>query len=128
MWTIKVKTLIRHGSSNKCHIVCFAMVQLIYAGPTLNKPYHEITCKCLQISLCIAYSKNSDSYMYFYKPLRPCFFLFFVLQIFSQQVSVGGRNKNKNKVHSDHFPIELKSKETHNCVSFDFNSIGKWSE
>ena len=38
-------------------------------------------------------------------------FLFFVLQIFfSQQVSVGGRNKNK--IHSDHFPIELKSKET----------------
>ena len=30
-------------------------------------------------------------------------FLFFVLQIFSQQVSVGGRNKNKNKIHSDHF-------------------------
>ena len=25
---------------------------------------------------------------------------------------VGGRNKTKNKIHSDHFPIELKSKET----------------
>ena len=47
----------------------------------------------------------------------------------------------KNKIHSDHFPIELKSKETRNKihldhfpielkfrVSFDFNSIGKWSE
>ena len=53
-------------------------------------------------------------------------FLFFVLPIFSQQVRVGGRNKNK--IHSDHFPIELKSKETQNCVSFDFNSIGKWSK
>ena len=39
-------------------------------------------------------------------------FLFFVLKIFSQQVSVGGLNKNKNKIHSDHFPIELKLKET----------------
>ena len=37
-------------------------------------------------------------------------FLYFVLPIFSQQVRVGGRNKNKNFL--DHFPIELKSKET----------------
>ena len=43
---------------------------------------------------------------------RPLFFLFFVLPIFCQQVRVGGRYKNKNKIHSDHFPIELKSKET----------------
>ena len=35
------------------------------------------------------------------------FFLFFVYRFFSQQVSVGGRNKNKNKIHSDHFPIEF---------------------
>ena len=55
------------------------------------------------------------------------FFIFCFTDFFAQQVSVGGRNKNKNKIHSDHFPIELKSKETH-CVSFDFNSIGKWSE
>ena len=54
------------------------------------------------------------------------YFLFY--RFFSQQVRVGGRNKNKNKIHSDHFPTELKSKETRNCVSFDFNSIGKWSE
>ena len=51
-------------------------------------------------------------------------FLFY--RFFSQQVRVGGRNKNK--IHSDHFPIELKLKETRNCVSFNFNSIGKWSE
>ena len=38
---------------------------------------------------------------------RPSYFL----PIFSQQVRVGGRNKNKNKIHSDHFPTELKSKE-----------------
>ena len=29
------------------------------------------------------------------------YFLFY--QFFSQQVRVGGRNKNKNKIHSDHF-------------------------
>ena len=60
-------------------------------------------------------------------------FLSFVLPIFTIL-----RNKNKNKIHSDHFPIELKSKdhfpielkskETRFCVSFDFNSIGKWFE
>ena len=59
--------------------------------------------------------------------VRPSFFYFLFYRFFSQQVSVGGRNKDKNKIHSDHFPIELKSKETQ-CVSFDFNSIGKWSE
>ena len=32
-----------------------------------------------------------------------------------------------NKIHSDHFPIEL-NRRKHSCVSFDFNSIGKWSE
>ena len=58
------------------------------------------------------------------------FFYFLFYRFFSQQVSVGGRNKNK--IHSDHFPIELKSKETHfrrkhNCVSFNFNSIGPFS-
>ena len=60
--------------------------------------------------------------------LRPKFFYFLFYRFFSQQVRVGGRNKNKNKIHSDHFPIELKSKETQFCVSFDFNSIVKWSE
>ena len=35
-------------------------------------------------------------------------FSFFVLQIFFAT----RQNKNKNKIHSDHFPIELKSKET----------------
>ena len=58
--------------------------------------------------------------------VRPEFFYFLFYRFFLQQVRVGGRNKIKNKIHSDHFPIELKSKETH--VSFDFNSIGKWSE
>ena len=58
--------------------------------------------------------------------IRPSFFYFLFYQFFSQQVRVGGQNKNKNKIHSDHFPIELKSKETWNCVSFDFNSIGKF--
>ena len=43
---------------------------------------------------------------------RPEFSYFLFYRFFSQQVSVGGRHKNKNKIHSDHFPIELKSKET----------------
>ena len=49
-------------------------------------------------------------------PLRPSFFYFLFYRFFSQQVSVGGRNKNKNKIHSDHFPIELKLKETQETV------------
>ena len=60
--------------------------------------------------------------------VRPSFLLLFFYRFFSHQVMVGGRNKNKNKIHSDSFPIELKSKKTRNRVSFDFNSIGKWSE
>ena len=56
------------------------------------------------------------------------FFYFLFYQFFSQQARVGGQNKNKNEIPSDHFPIELKSKETRNCVSSDFNSIGKWSK
>ena len=50
--------------------------------------------------------------------LRPLFFDFLIYQFFSEQVRVGGRNKNKNNIHSDFFPIELKSKETQNRVSF----------
>ena len=48
--------------------------------------------------------------------IRPSFFYFLFYRFFSQQVSVGGRNKNKNKIHLDHFPIELKSKETQLCL------------
>ena len=44
--------------------------------------------------------------------LRPSFFYVLFYRFFLQQVSVRGQNKNKNKIHSDHFPIELKSKET----------------
>ena len=53
-----------------------------------------------------------------YRTIGPLvYFLFY--QFFSQQVRVGGQNKNK--IHSDNFSTELKSKETRNCVSFDFN-------
>ena len=55
------------------------------------------------------------------------FFYFLFYRFFSQQVSVGGRNRNINKIHWVHFPIELKSKETRNSVSFNFNSIGNGS-
>ena len=58
--------------------------------------------------------------------LRRSFFIFCNTDFFSQQVRVRGRDKNENKIHSDHFPIELKSKETQFHVFFDFNSIGKW--
>ena len=71
------------------------------------------TCN-YKITFCIAMPLQLD---------KAIVFLIFVLPIFSQNVRVGGRNKNKNKIHSDHFPIELRSKET-----FDFNSIGKWSK
>ena len=54
------------------------------------------------------------------------FFYFLFYRSFLQQVRVAGRNKNK--IHSDHFPNELKSKETQFCVSLDFNSIGKRAE
>ena len=62
------------------------------------------------------------------RQVRPEFFYFLFYRFFSQQVRVGGQNKNKNKIHSEHFPIELKLKETRNRVSFNFKSIGKWSE
>ena len=52
--------------------------------------------------------------------LRPEFFYFLFYRFFSQQVRVGGRNKNKNKIHLDHFPFELKLKETRDRVSFNF--------
>ena len=34
------------------------------------------------------------------------FFIFLFYRFFLQQVSVGGRNKTKNKIHSDHFQLE----------------------
>ena len=55
--------------------------------------------------------------------VRPSFFYFLFYRFFSPQVKVRGLNKNKNKIHSNDFPIALKSKETRNSVSFDFNSI-----
>ena len=56
--------------------------------------------------LCFTRPRYQESV---YRTIGPLvYFLFY--RFFSQQVSVGGRNKNK--IHSDHFPIELKSKET----------------
>ena len=40
------------------------------------------------------------------KKLEAIIFLFY--RFFSQQVRVGGGNQNKNEIHSDHFPIDLK--------------------
>ena len=34
-------------------------------------------------------------------------FYFLFYRFFSKQVWVGGRKKNKNKIHSDHFPNEF---------------------
>ena len=51
--------------------------------------------------------------------IRPSFFYFLFYRFFSQQVSVGGRDKNKNTIHSDHFPIELKSKETQILIQLE---------
>ena len=43
---------------------------------------------------------------------RQSFYIICFNDFFSQQVRVGGRNKNDNKIHLDNFPIEFKSKET----------------
>ena len=54
------------------------------------------------------------------------FFFFLVLPIlFLQQRRVGRRNKNKNEIHSDHFPTELKSKETRNRHESEGNTKKK---
>ena len=44
-----------------------------------------------------------------YRTIGPLVYILFY-RFFSQQVRDGGQNKNKNEIHSDHFPIELKSK------------------
>ena len=64
-------------------------------------------------SCCICENKSADQLRG-----KAIVFLLFILQIFLQQVRVGGRNKNKNKIHSDHFPIELKPKETRIVIVF----------
>ena len=56
------------------------------------------------------------------------FFIFCFTDFFHNKLGSEDEIKNKNKIHLDHFPIELKLKETRFCVSFNFNSIGKWSE
>ena len=70
--------------------------------------------------LCFQYNPYS-SYILNFKPLGHFVFNFCLTDYFSQQNRVGGRNKNKNKIHTDRFPIEFKSKETRNRFSFDFN-------
>ena len=63
------------------------------------------------------------------KAVRPSFFFIFCFTNFFRN-KLGSEDEmkikikfNENKIHSDHFSIELKSKETQ--FSFDFNSIGK---
>ena len=86
-----------------------------------NEALYTTTCfSGFQATYFLVLLAATDMYQYlsYYKKFTTTLrnkarvFLFFVLQIFLQQVRVGGRNKNKNKIHSDHFPIELKSKET----------------
>ena len=64
--------------------------------------------------------KNSQTVLFVNFPETFCFlghhFYFLFYRFFLQQVRV--ERRNKNKICSDHFPIE----------GFDFNSIGKWSE
>ena len=50
-------------------------------------------------------------------------FYFLFYRFFSQQVRVRGRNINKNKIHLDHFQIELKPKETQNIAKGIYNVI-----
>ena len=63
-------------------------------------------------SLCRLHQGNGDHKHVTQLVLRPSFFYLLFYQFFSQQIRVGGRNKNKNKIHSNHFSIVLKSKET----------------
>ena len=133
-----------------CCTLCFASEQNIdgYCRPKMNNArrylplFHDLTsyillftnykmrCCAMKNEQCKQQDVKSCNIMTILRQnkvtslllrLRP--FLFY--RFFSQQVSVGGRNENKNKIHSDHFPIELKSKETQ---LFHFNSIGKWYE
>ena len=64
------------------------------------------------------------------KTLGHHFFIFCFTDYFLQQVRVGGRNKNKNKIHLDSFPLELKSKiQLENGPNkFHFNSINLAAE
>ena len=54
------------------------------------------------------------------------FFIFCFTDFFRDKLGSEDEIKILKKIHSDHFPIELKSKETRNPfrVSFDFISIG----
>ena len=78
-----------------------------------NQSFAKISLLCL--SPDVAYSSVNKH--------KAIVFLFY--RFFSQQVSFRGWNKNRNKIHSDHFPIELKSKE---LWFLRFKLIGKWSE
>ena len=51
-----------------------------------------------------------------YRTIGPL--VYFLFYRFFSQVRVEGRNKNKNDIHSDHFQIELKSKETRIILRF----------
>ena len=57
------------------------------------------------------------------RPLGHRCFIFCFTDFFHK--NLGSEEEMKIKLN---FPTELKSKETRFCVSFDFNSIGKWSE
>ena len=58
----------------------------------------------------------------------PEFFIFCFTDFCHNKLGSEDEIKIKNKIHSNHFPTKLKLKETRNCVSFNFNSVGKWSE
>ena len=53
------------------------------------------------------------------------FFIFCFTEFFRNKLGSEDEIKIKIKIHSGHFPIELKSKKTQNCVSFDFNTVIK---
>ena len=53
----------------------------------------EIKLFCFGVSIC---------------DIRPEFFIFCFTDFFRSKLVSEDGNKNKNKIHSDHFPIELK--------------------
>ena len=56
------------------------------------------------------------------------FFIFCFTDFFRNKLGSKDETKIEIKFIQTYFSIELKLKETRFCVTFDFNSIGEWSE
>ena len=103
-----------------CTCIHVCSVETIYTGYLIHVLSHYASLKSLLYIVLVPRRGHTMITVTLISPstyLRPEFvyFLFY-------RFRVGGRNKNK--ILSDNFPIELKLKEIRN----DLNSIGKWYE